>query len=627
MKRLLVITALATLIPVAGASAATYCISDPACVTAGGTSEPDIQSAFTDASPSNGNNGPNTVLIGPGTFTGPFSYSGNTITVKGSGVGATTLASGGNNAVGLAVQANAASSISDLSLTVTSGTNTDPLLLTNGTANDIAVMTPASDDPATGVSLDGTATLTNSTVTVGATSTNSKAVHATGNNILQDDTLSAPVGVLAEGANSVLQRDRISASAKGYWCFGGTCAVQDSLISMTGGNGYTVVAECSSSADASLSATNDTVLGAAAISGFAWCQNASRTATLNVDSSIIGGATNALWAEADGAGTTAVIHPTYDDYDFSTDTTSGTGTHTISDPGPGQINADPLFLNPGAGDYRIPYNSPAVDAGNSAALGLLESTTDLAGKPRVINGHRDVGAYEYQRQPPVASITQSATTAASGQPVKFDGSAASDPDPGEIVTYAWTFDDGATATSAVVSHAFATPGSHLVTLKVTDPTGLTGTAHATVTVPVMVPNPAPIITGLTESAATWREGSAQAQFARKHRHPIGTTFGFALNVPASVQFRFIESLGGRKVRRKCVPKTHANRHRPTCTRTTVAGTLTFQAQAGPHTLRFDGRLSASSRLATGKYTMVASATDSSGRTSPPTSIHFKIARR
>jgi PKD domain len=240
----------------------------------------------------------------------------------------------------------------------------------------------------------------------------------------------------------------------------------------------------------------------------------------------------------------------------------------------------------------------------------------------VINGRRDIGAFEYQRQPPVASITQSATTAAIGQAVKFDGSASSDPDPGETVTYAWSFDDGATATSAVVSHAFATPGSHVVTLKVTDPTGLTGTAHATVT----VPSPAPIITGLSQSAATWREGRAQAQFARKHRPPIGTTFRFALNVPASVRFRFIESLGGRKVGRKCVAKTHANRHRPTCSRTAVGGTLRFEAQAGAHTLRFDGRLTARSRLAPGNYTMVVSATDSSGRTSPPRSIQFKIAR-
>jgi PKD repeat protein len=60
----------------------------------------------------------------------------------------------------------------------------------------------------------------------------------------------------------------------------------------------------------------------------------------------------------------------------------------------------------------------------------------------------------------------------------FDGSHSSDPDDGDTLTYAWSFDDGATATGPTVTHPF-NPGTHTVTLTVTDPTGLTSSKTIT----------------------------------------------------------------------------------------------------------------------------------------------------
>ncbi len=59
----------------------------------------------------------------------------------------------------------------------------------------------------------------------------------------------------------------------------------------------------------------------------------------------------------------------------------------------GNLNADPLFICPSGGNYRLQPGSPAIDSGDNSALSL---TADLDGSPRVVNGIIDMGAYEFQ---------------------------------------------------------------------------------------------------------------------------------------------------------------------------------------------------------------------------------------
>jgi hypothetical protein len=68
--------------------------------------------------------------------------------------------------------------------------------------------------------------------------------------------------------------------------------------------------------------------------------------------------------------------------------------------GPGNIDADPLFVDPENGDFRLQYGSPCIDSGT-----FTESLTDLDGNARPIDipglgvdgpGAFDMGAYEYQ---------------------------------------------------------------------------------------------------------------------------------------------------------------------------------------------------------------------------------------
>lgn len=92
----------------------------------------------------------------------------------------------------------------------------------------------------------------------------------------------------------------------------------------------------------------------------------------------------------------------------SANSISGTATVSYSDveggfSGIGNINTDPLFLNPQtassapttAGDYHVKPCSPVLDAGNNA---LIPSgiTTDIEGYNRIINTTVDMGAYEKQ---------------------------------------------------------------------------------------------------------------------------------------------------------------------------------------------------------------------------------------
>jgi hypothetical protein len=139
---------------------------------------------------------------------------------------------------------------------------------------------------------------------------------------------------------------------------------------------------------------------------------------------------------------------------------------------------------------------------------------------------------------------------------------------------------------------------------------------------------APILSSLSESAKTWREGKLPAQLSSskntgKHKPPVGTTFSFALNEPAQVTFTFMRSANGRKVGKKCVAKTSKNKHKHRCTRTVIAGTLTFSAHAGVNKVRFQGLISTHRKLTPDSYTMLVAAT-ASGKRSSTRTLRFTI---
>jgi FG-GAP-like repeat len=148
----------------------------------------------------------------------------------------------------------------------------------------------------------------------------------------------------------------------------------------------------------------------------------------------------------------------------------------------------------------------------------------------------------------------------------------------------------------------------------------------TAPVPVAVqPPPAPALTGVRQSARAWREGSRLARIARR-RPPVGTTFYFTLNEQAKMSFLFTQHTGGRRVNGRCVAPRTGNRRKRHCKLALRRGRMTFLGHAGANKVSFQGRISRSTKLKPGHYTLVITATNSTGAHSAPAALSFTVVR-
>ncbi len=90
--------------------------------------------------------------------------------------------------------------------------------------------------------------------------------------------------------------------------------------------------------------------------------------------------------------------------------------------------------------------------------------------------------------PPTAMVN-GPFTGLEAAPVSMSGAASSDPDAGDVLSYAWNFGDGHTGSGENVSHTYTQDGVYNVQLTVTDSYGLTSTVTTTAT----IGNVAPVI--------------------------------------------------------------------------------------------------------------------------------------
>jgi DNA/RNA endonuclease G (NUC1)/PKD repeat protein len=123
---------------------------------------------------------------------------------------------------------------------------------------------------------------------------------------------------------------------------------------------------------------------------------------------------------------------------------------------------------------------------------------------------------EANDRPPVANAG-GAYTGTEGSAITFDGSASSDPDAGDVLSYAWDFGDGTTAQGKVVSHTYSDNATYQVRLTVTDSYGADSQSTTSATVSnaapalqsVNVPTaPLALQTALTITATFTDAGSA-----------------------------------------------------------------------------------------------------------------------
>jgi len=115
-------------------------------------------------------------------------------------------------------------------------------------------------------------------------------------------------------------------------------------------------------------------------------------------------------------------------------------------------------------------------------------------------------------QAPTAVATASPTTGSAPLTVQFDGSGSSDPDPGDTLSYAWDLDGDSQyddSTDVAPTYTYASTGTYVASLRVTDTQGALGTAAVTIN----VGNTAPTATISSPApGTTWKVGDV-IQFA------------------------------------------------------------------------------------------------------------------
>ncbi len=123
----------------------------------------------------------------------------------------------------------------------------------------------------------------------------------------------------------------------------------------------------------------------------------------------------------------------------------------------------------------------------------------------------------------------------------------------------------------------------------------------------------PKVSNVTVTPKRWRLGSALAKASAKA--PVGARIRWRLSEAASTKLTFQRALKGRRVGKRCVKQTAANRSKPACKRFRGVGSLTRAGKAGANSLSFQGRLTRAKKLRPGTYRVAARARDAAGQSS------------
>lgn len=410
MKRLLPLAALAAALTVPQvAGAATFCVSKPECVSAGGTASPDLTTALSDAA--NASPGPDRIEIGPGDFSaaGGFSYVGKAnegIDVVGSGRGVTRILDPSTANAGSTVKlsAQSESSVSDLSIVAPTPSGNMPVawgLVTSATVRRVDVSGVSNY---IAVQLNPGGKIEDSTIHGSAPY---EAIGTNGTVSISDSSIEsdgAPIGVTTGEAD--LSRIRIDARSGPRVSGGGTLALTDSLILTHGGPGL----RTSYGGGTTVQATGDTVVGddsgsAAILAGEG---GASHNTHVTVSNSILTGYGHSVIANQDGGGVDVKLsHSDYDD------------TTVLASVGQVDESDANLHLPGGFGNsFHLAAGSPLIDAGDPSTA----SSSDLDGGARSLDGNGDgtatpdIGAFEFPAPASPAPPTDPGTQSDPGTP-------------------------------------------------------------------------------------------------------------------------------------------------------------------------------------------------------------------
>jgi hypothetical protein len=592
------------------ASATTYCVGDPegACDASTPATAAGLQQVLTDVENTGGV--ADVVKIGPGTYTGKFTYSSSAKAIEVKGSGAATVIQGLGGEPALQVSASSGSVVSNLEVrmaAMVSPACTVGLRIGSAVAEGVRVENPSGSCGA-GVELEPGGDLFDSTILAGA-AVGIQQQGGPGAHTVSDSRITGTHAVLAPDGTWTFRRLRITGRSTGIQA-GGVVSLENSLIRLLGEPGFTSRA-LQQLGPGEFVADHVTIVGGAdATFGVQAAMTGVGSSTLSLTNSILSGTFSASsftrFAAAGGTANIVVGHSNFAPpapplVDASAgpgafQETAGTNTHVD----PRFVDASESPESPGL-DFHLRYDSPLIDRGKPDGL----QAKDLAGEPRLVNGdgvddpRRDMGAYEYQRLSPTAVIAVPGPDAIpAGVPVAFSAAGSGDPDPGDPLEYTWSFGDGSTATGQAPSHTFQSGGARTVTLTVTDPTGLSATAAKELLVS-QLPGDARGTGTEADRDETAPVISSVSLRAKRLR--------FRLSEAAKVRFSIQRRSGGRRV-----------------------ASFVRRASAGRNSMRFTGRLRVGGRtrsLAPGRYRLLLVATDPAGNRSAVRRLPFRVPRR
>jgi hypothetical protein len=384
------------------APAATYCVSDAACVRAGGVDRgANLQAALTAATSAAG---ADTVQIGAGRFSAANGFTATdasaAIAVRGAGRGLTTLAATTADRRVLDFGASSDATVSDLSIamppsggvgvfvpqhiarvTIAGGTGGATGVWTqNTTVDDVTI-----DLPLDGSSNTGVYRPNGSLTADGLTITAHKGIDGFGVDAYEH------LRVRSDGAGIVLGSSLSSA-----------LTIDDAQIRMSGA-GVGLQLGVVGGSPASLTARFLTVHGDGT-SGSTGVEshgsNAGSVASLSLEDSIVAGFDHALRCSITGSGQARLLvrWSAFDPSDLVEGCAAAIDTRT------GDIATDPQLQPAANGDLLPAASSPVIDTGDPLVTAPVP-VTDLLGNPRRVDGNDngtvrvDMGAFEYQYVP------------------------------------------------------------------------------------------------------------------------------------------------------------------------------------------------------------------------------------
>ncbi|MCU0306446.1 MAG: hypothetical protein MUE51_01505 [Thermoleophilia bacterium] len=347
--------------------------------------------------------GPDEVLIAAGTYPEAVTVApGNGVTLTGAGVGATLIAPPapgvalrlplGGLARGLEVRGRAPAPVLGL------------VLLEGGELSGVRVVALPAGAPQTGVSMppgQPAGAIADSEVSLppDEETTAVGIVTAVGNPVVARSVLRARVGVAGITARPVaVLGSSVIAEQSGIGLFTllGSLTVQGSLVRVGNAPGATGISVVNGFAQVASS----TVVGAGGGSGVSAASITAPSGAIVVNSVVAGFAAD-LRRESLGL-QPAFLGAEHSRFDPALVVSSGPGALDLA--GAGNVAGAPGFADPGAGDFTPGPGSALIDAGSPGPLLAGEPAVDLLGRPRLVAGRRDIGAFEVQPAPPPGTV-------------------------------------------------------------------------------------------------------------------------------------------------------------------------------------------------------------------------------